>query len=158
MTVVSFGMAEVLQLRDEFFASEQRQIIARFMSEIITFKGVTNIADFTNILKGYDEFAEYPENSGITFTRAFLPRAFEGGFRLENYARPMWDALSGCARGVYKNNLPMQHVLEMIKCILLRCAPNDREDLAISDEDIRFSVESSLLQDFCSINGSGKVQ
>ena len=157
MTVVSFAMPEVIQLRDDLFASEQRQIIARFMSEFIVFKGCSSIDDFTIILKGYDSIAEYPPGSRITFTQAFAPIAFSSGFRLEKYAKPIWLALTGCAIGSYRNNLPMEHVLFSIKYILMWCSSHDRDGLVLTDTQIMAGVESSSLQDFCTYSGKSKV-
>ena len=127
------------------------------MSEFIIFKGCSSVDDLTIILKGYDSITEYPPGSGITFTQAFAPMAFSSGFRLEKYAKPIWLALTGCAIGSYRNNLPMEHVLFSIKYILMWCSSHDRDGLILTDTQIMAGVESSSLQDFCTYSGKSRV-
>lgn len=64
----------------------ERQIIARFLSEPLAFDGRTSVEELKEILKTFDEGTEYPEGSGWSYTRFFLPQAFEQGFRLQTYA------------------------------------------------------------------------
>lgn len=68
----------------------ERQIIARFLSEPLAFDGRTSVEELKEILKEilktFDEGTEYPEGSGWSYTRFFLPQAFEQGFRLQTYA------------------------------------------------------------------------
>lgn len=153
MTVVSFAMPEVVLLREEFFCSEQHQIIARFMSELIEFKGCTGVSDLEAIFKGYDLFTEYPEGSGVSFTRAFLPKAFSVGFRLEDYTEIFWDAMNSYASGAYVRNLPMEHVLSALKYILVGFSSKDVEGLTLSELDISAAIEASSFREFCKVGG-----
>src|SRR3546814_1290838 len=71
----------------------QHQILARFLAEPIPFEGCISVDDFRKILRSYDVNSEYPEGSGLSYTRFFLPKAYQAGFRLTNYSEEIWDAL-----------------------------------------------------------------
>jgi len=57
------------------------QIVARLMVEELAFYGIRNAQDVATCLNGYDQTA-YPEGSQWSFTRFYLPQAFDAGYRL----------------------------------------------------------------------------
>ncbi|QEY71752.1 ATP-binding protein [Pseudomonas sp. PDNC002] len=151
LTVVSFAMPEVIPMRGMLINTEQRQITARLMSELIEFKGCRDVTDIEAILNGYDVFTEYPKGSGISFTKAFLPEAFGGGFRLLTYAPHLWQAMNSYASGPYVNNLPMQHILEALTNILRWHSKDDSRDLKLSEDDFYEAVRSGNFEEFCKV-------
>ncbi|MDR0212274.1 MAG: hypothetical protein LBJ33_24320 [Pseudomonas putida] len=153
MTVVSFAMPEVVDLREELFGIEQRQIISRLMSELIEFKGCSDVKDLAVILRGYDLQTEYPEGSGISFTCSFFPTAFASGFRLESYCELMWMCMNSYASGVYVKNLPMEHILATLRYLLNSYSENDSEDFKLSESMVCEAIEASSFKDFCKVSG-----
>jgi len=45
------------------------------------FHGIRSVNELEYILEGYDEDSEWPDNSGVSYTKYFLSDAFDDGFR-----------------------------------------------------------------------------
>jgi len=149
MTVISFAMPEIIDKRAEFLQTEQRQIISRFMSEIISFKGIQSEEEIRIILKSYDDTSTYPEGSGITYTRHFMPIAYENGFRLEQLSNYFWIELNKLCSGFYIKNLPMEHFMMSVKYFLITAERHDPIPQIAIQGLIKKSSEESNLAEFC---------
>jgi hypothetical protein len=149
MTTISFAQPEIVHRRSALMASNDRQIIARFLSEPLQYDGCSSVIELRRILDSYDIGSEFPEGSGWSFTRFFVPIAFASGFRLGNYASHLWGKLASAA-GIGSNGaVPMEHTCLTIENLLLMLKTQDCENLTVTDSDIAASVESSQLQSFC---------
>jgi hypothetical protein len=60
------------------------------MVEELAFYGIRNAEDVATCLNGYDQSA-YPEGSRWSFTRFYIPQAFDAGYRLVNDAGALWQ-------------------------------------------------------------------
>ncbi|MFC5696227.1 ATP-binding protein [Pseudomonas sp. GCM10022186] len=149
MTVISFAMPEIEDIRSDLSRSEQQQIIARFMSEIIPFNGLRSEQDIRVVLEYYDQNSEFPPGSGITYTQAFIPQAFGCGFRLGKLSGVLWKELNAVATGKYYKNLPMEHFMMCLKFILLVGERNDSETFTITKSLILEAIKESGLEEFC---------
>jgi hypothetical protein len=155
MTALSFAMPQVFEQRDKLMTSGgNQQLIARFMSKLVEFKGCRSAQDLAVILKTYDEESEYPVGSSEPFTKNFAPSAFNSRFRLASYAQPLWQALNGDSVGAYKNNVPLEHVFLSIRYLLRYIASHDEPKLEITSILCADVVERSSLKEFCLLNGS----
>lgn len=148
MTTVSFAQPEIMHRRTALLVSKQRQIIARFLSEPITFEGCSSVDELKHILKVYDLDSEFPEGSGWSYTRFFLPQAFSNGFRLERYASKMWAALSQAAKALGDGMVPMEHLSITIEHCLLAARNDDAPNFVLSDDDIAAAVQAANLEVF----------
>ncbi len=72
------------------------------MVEELPFYGIRNVDDVATCLNGYDQTA-YPEASGWSFTRFYLPLAFDAGYRLLDDAGEFWRAFEAAR---HKASLP----------------------------------------------------
>lgn len=153
MTVVSFAMPDVLLVRADFARQEQRQIIARFMSDLIEFKGCTSLDDMKLILHAMDFKSEYPAGSNLSYTKGILPIAFSNGFRLETYASVIWQVLNESAHGAYKKNLPMEHILISIRYLYRICLEKEGVEFRLTIDDVRHAVFMSKISPFTMENG-----
>ncbi|WP_339476025.1 hypothetical protein [Pseudomonas sp. RL_5y_Pfl2_69] len=155
MTILSFAMPLVFEQRKRFMTNgDNQQLIARFMSKLVEFKGCGSARDLAIILQTYDEKSEYPAGSRESYTKNFAPRAFEAGFRLASYVSPLWKALETAAVGAYKNNVPLEHVFLTIRYLLRYIASHDEPELTITNVLCEDMVERSNLLEFCLLNGS----
>jgi hypothetical protein len=151
MTTISFAQPEILHRRTALMASNDRQIIARFLSEPLLFTGCASLAELARILRSYDIDSEFPENSEWSYTRFFVPEAFEAGLRLEQYAERIWKSLAreaGLANGAM---LPMEHTCITIENLLLASRKHDDVDFVFSESAIDAAVSSSQIKSFNSI-------
>ncbi|MFZ6676199.1 AAA family ATPase [Undibacterium sp. Xuan67W] len=122
---VSFAQPEIMQRRSSMKATQQMQLIARFLSEPIIYEACATVEELKVILQVYDSGSEYPVNSGLSYTCFFLPQAFARGFRLSSYAHPIWQALSDAAVHLGGERVPMEHLSLTIEHCLLAGYAND---------------------------------
>jgi hypothetical protein len=148
MTTISFAQPEIVHRRTALMASNDRHLIARFMSELVAFSGCSSSADLRHLLRAYDAASEFPEGSGCSFTRFFLPLAFQNGFRLESYTIPLWATLSKAAGVGSGGMIPMEHTCLSIENLLLATRKQDCATFVLGDDDLEDAVESSQLSGF----------
>ena len=79
------------------------------MVEDLAFYGIRNAQDVATCLNGYDQTA-YPERSHWSFTRFYVPQAFDAGYRLVNDAGKLWEAFVAVH---HKASLPGQLEIPM---------------------------------------------
>ena len=148
MTTISFAQPEILHRRSALMTSNDRQIIARFLSEPIPFDGCSDRKELQALLESYDEDSEYPEGSGWSYTRFFFPQAFDEGFRLAQYASLIWRGLTQAAGYGGNGMIPMEHICHTIEHLLLASRHEDCANFVISADDVAAAVESANLQAF----------
>lgn len=148
MTTISFAQPEILHRRSALMASNDRQIIARFMSEPLHYNGCSSSADLRTLLVSFDLNSEFPEGSGWSYTRFFLPIAFSSGFRLASFSSEIWRRLVAAAGTGDTGAIPMEHTCLTIENILLAMRMQDCANLVLDTDDIDAAVHSSQLQSF----------
>ncbi|WP_044872466.1 AAA family ATPase [Pseudomonas sp. LFM046] len=150
LTMIGFAQSGAIHERlTGFRALKHDQIVARFFSEILEFKGCQSVEELRVILHACDEGSEFPVDSGISYTAFFAPEAFAAGFRLAPLAAGFWKAFAEQVKGQYINNLPMQHVREAILDLLLLIAPHDSALFEADDRLINEAVYRSGIATFC---------
>ncbi len=85
------GQQELLAQKTALQIAGRTQIVARLMVEELAFYGIRDAVDVATCLQGYDNTA-YPEGSTWNFTRFYVPRAFDAGYRLVADADLLWQA------------------------------------------------------------------
>ena len=84
MTVILVGQDELMFQKSAFITSSKMQIVGRFMVHEYMFSGIKSEEELEYCLRAYDEFTEYPEDSGCSYTEFFFPEAFRDGRRLSD--------------------------------------------------------------------------
>ncbi|AZD92647.1 MULTISPECIES: ATP-binding protein [Pseudomonas] len=149
LTLIGFAQPEIYERRNGLKAVEHYQIIARFFSEIIPFRGCQSVDELATILQACDTGSEFPSGSGVSYTAYFVPQAYAAGFRLVPLAELFWNAFGDSVAGKYIKNLPMQHLRESIACLLLLISPHDSELLEADDKLVNEAVRRSGVGVFC---------
>lgn len=112
-----FGQPELTFERNTFRENGKHQIVARFMAREHRFYGVRNSDEMTRVLEEYD-LAQYPAESGWTFTEFFFPEAFSEGKRLANFGKTFFEAFKELATAAKiaddSIEIPMIYVAEAI--------------------------------------------
>lgn len=103
------GQQELLAQKTALQVAGKTQIVARLMVEELSFYGIRNAEDVATCLNGYDQTA-YPEGSQWSFTRFYVPQAFDAGYRLVSDASALWQAFEIAH---HKANLPGQLAIPM---------------------------------------------
>lgn len=151
MTTVSFAQPEIVQRRTALMASNDRQIIARFLAEMRSFHTCLSSEELFVILVLYDEESEYPDRSGWSYTRFFLPLAFGSGFRLSANAQLIWKYLKSVGGDEYP--VPMEHLCLSIENLLMMSWGEDCSTFVLTEKNVEAAVESSGLRNFNQVFG-----
>jgi hypothetical protein len=85
------GQQELLAVKTAMQHARKTQIVSRLMVEELAFFGIRNVRDVATCLNGYDE-TRFPHASDWSFTRFYLPKGVEGGYRLVHDAGVLWSA------------------------------------------------------------------
>ena len=111
------------------------------------------LPDFVYICKAFDEYTEYPEGSGVSFTQSFLPKAYKAGFRLCENGHFIWQCL---VKEMNRNNLSssrefmMSSVIEIFRDLFTVISQHDSDDYELREEHVFPALEQfvlTLLQD-----------
>jgi len=151
MTTIGFAQPEILEMRSALLATKAFNLIARFLSEPIPFDGCAGREDLGTILVAYDDEKRYPENSDWTYTRFFLPEAYESGFRLKDYAELIWPILIDAAKPLGTGTVPMEHLTRTIEYLLLANRKADSLTFRLDDAKLDAAVAASNLSEFCGL-------
>jgi hypothetical protein len=129
------GQPGILNRKTSFRQSvDTSQIVSRFMIDDMRFEGFHSSADLEVSLAAYDE-SLFPEQSDWTFTRFFLQRAYDAGFRLAGQTELVWDAFGQAhrrARFEFAMEIPMEYVARAIEIALEQNMGRDAPDFALS--------------------------
>lgn len=109
-------------------------IVSRFMIFEMRYRGIRSFEDFATCLDCYDTFV-YPANSGWTFTKFFMPTAFESGFRLKTCARVLWDTFKELSDGLQITSefeIPMKYFTKSIEILLCEHPECDVTNFALT--------------------------
>lgn len=148
LTVISFAMPSIHKVVEEFLRNDDRHIIGRFLSDIRPIYGVTTAAQLTQVIKLYDSSSE-TRSLDYSFTKDVLPEAYAGGFRVVNLASDIWREMSRVAVGRYVNNLPMEHVAQVVAYLFVILSVDDSRELAVPSDLVEEAVRESNFKDFC---------
>ena len=85
------GQPQLLAQKSALQAQDKEHIVARFMVEEFAFRGISSVQACEAVMAAYDH-GEYPECSGWSYSRFWLPRAYMAGLRMRESAARLWDA------------------------------------------------------------------
>lgn len=148
MTTIGFAQSEILNTITGLKTTSQKYLIARFLNEPIPFDGCANQSNLEIILDAYDVVLTYPENSDCSFTRFFFPFAFENGFRMKTYVKPIWKALQDASERSESQTIPMLYLCKTIEYLLVIYSKMDKPKFVFKKEDIVVAVNASGLSVF----------
>ena len=143
LVVILVGQPELLEAKESLRSARQGHLVGRFMTCDHRFDGVVDSKDIQRMLAALDTGSEYPENSGWSYTYFFVPQAFEAGFRMERYAKAIWQALQNvCAQAALPKirELPLQAISAFIRTLLRELRESDAPNLEISNAQIEETI------------------
>ncbi|MFM0085004.1 ATP-binding protein [Paraburkholderia sediminicola] len=114
------GQQELLAQKNAMQLARKTQIVARLMVEELAFYGIRNADDVATCLHGYDQTA-YPESSLWSFTRFYIPQAFDAGYRLATNADVLWQTFEAAHHKASlpgKLEIPMESFVRAVEIVL----------------------------------------
>ena len=151
MTTLGFAQPEILERRSALITTKAFNLIARFLSEPIPFDGCGGREDLSKILLAYDDEKRYPDDTDWTYTRFFLPEAFDAGFRLKEYADLIWTTLIEAAKPLGTASVPMEHLTRTVEYMLLAGRKADSAQFQLDEARVSAAVDASNLRHFCGL-------
>lgn len=123
VVTIVFGDPQLVELSDQF-RSTRRDLSSRFLRRPFQFPGLVKEEELTEFLGQLDDpqSCEFPAGTGLSCTEFFLPKAFEGGFRLAHEGPAAWSALKNKAEALGKDvlHVGMSAVTDVVKTFLLK--------------------------------------
>jgi hypothetical protein len=143
--VFLIGQPELLNQKNALRQGQHTHIVGRFMTHEVPFRGLMSADDAATCLAGYDVSC-FPERTDWTYTRFFLPRAYDNGFRLVSQAQPLWEAFLDAheeAGFTFELELPMKYFTQAVEIILIKNSESDSPELRLSQQLWREAVFES---------------
>ncbi|WP_047602719.1 ATP-binding protein [Pseudomonas putida] len=144
------GQQQLLDQKEAFLKTgvEGEAIVNRFMLYEHPFRGIREKEDFATCL-GFFDSTPYPANSTWTFTKFFVPQAYDNGFRLALVKDILWDTFCDAYKELKlksKMEIPMQYFSKTIEIILRDSVDMDHPGYTITREFSLRSIRESWFQ------------
>ncbi len=124
------GQPQLLHQKSSFRLSKQTQIVSRFMIDEMRFRGIGSPEDMATCLAGYDQ-AYFPESTKWSYTKYFLPAAYDDGLRLVDQASALWNEFTRVHHAAGFNSqidIPMQYFARTVEIALINSMDHDSPD------------------------------
>ena len=125
-------------------ATHRTDLTGRFMPWMFVFRGVSSAGELAQILAALDDDSEFPSGSGWSYVRLHFPHAVANGFRLENFAAPLWRAFQKMAPAYEKTlEVGMDWITVALEDLIVSNACDDHDRWRPSDQALEKAVMSS---------------
>ena len=127
MITFLIGQQKLLNQKNALRMQGETQIVGRFMIDELPFHGVRTADEAATCLQAYDD-ACFPLESGWSYTRFFLPEAYDSGFRLVDQAANVWAAFLSAHSGAsfrFGVDIPMQYFSRTVEIALTDHSDHD---------------------------------
>ncbi|WP_167399130.1 ATP-binding protein [Ectopseudomonas oleovorans] len=146
LTTVGFSQPEINNERTALMVAGATNLIERFLSEPIVFKGCDGVKWLSKVLRSYDEDLQFPEGE-CTYTEFFFPEAFGAGMRLVQSSELIWETVREVAGKAGSKNLQVEQVFRVIQELLVSMRSRDCAGFRIEKKDIAGVLDKLSLAD-----------
>jgi hypothetical protein len=155
LSIISIGSHQ-MSFQPNFLArTGDAHIVTRFLLQSAQFHGIRSLKELEYVLEGYDVDSEWPEFSGISYTKYFLSEAYDEGFRLVNLSDLIWTNLIKFYDLAIKDRrlktkgveFPMNQIAQLAERILKDVSGKNILDIqnTITDEYISVAFNEQML-------------
>lgn len=145
MITFLIGQQSLINQKNAFRVQGQTQIISRFMIDEFPFHGVRTPEEAATCLLAYDD-ARYPLDSDWSYTRFFLPTAYQNGLRLVDQASNLWAAFMAAHTDAgfrFAMDIPMQYFARTVEIVLGDSWDEDKPDFCLTPARWQAAVQDS---------------
>jgi hypothetical protein len=151
MTSILFAQQQLAHNRAVFLRDGRSDIVGRFMSRWFAFGGIESALELQEVFHCYDdvEHGEFPPGSNLSYTRFFMPLAFDAGWRLANCAGLCWEIFLAQANQRLKRastarvSVGMRWIAEAVQFALTHYGDLDRTKFSIAKDQWIRAIEST---------------
>lgn len=140
LTTIGFAQPDINNERSALLVAGATNLIARFLSEPIIFKGCDDMAWLARVLRSFDEDLQYPEG-GCSYTEFFFPEAYSSGMRLIQSLELIWGAITELAGKGGTKNFQVEQVFRILQEMLVSMRRKDCDSFKITKSDIDDVIE-----------------
>lgn len=133
LVVIMVGQSELIGFRKTYIERRRTVIVTRLMNDAIEFCGIKNQNQLSYVLQGYDSLLD--DVASWPFTRFFLPKAFAGGFRLQQFSEVIWNGFCAVfdANGRFVDYwIPMMHITAVVELLFTEYHSLDAPDFVMT--------------------------
>jgi hypothetical protein len=141
---------------DKLRAAGRLDLVSRFALRRLKFRGLSTEDDFEALLKQLDTLI-YPPGSRCTWTQAFVPNAWERGFRLAGETESLMRALQAALPNhSFKLGVSARQLFLAIRRYLLDYGDRDRVNAVLPSNLWETAVKYALIEDAAEISALEK--
>lgn len=146
LTTVGFSQPEINNERTALVVAGATNLIERFLSEPIVFKGCEGVKWLSKVLRSYDEDMQFPEGE-CTYTEFFFPEAFSTGMRLVQSSELIWETVMEVSGKSGSKRIQVEQVFRIIQELLVSMRGRDCAGFRIEKKDIAEVLDKLSLAD-----------
>lgn len=144
MTTLLWGQRSLEHKITALQSTHRTDLTGRFMPWLFVFSGVTGVGELQKILRMLDDDSEFPEGSGWSYVRLHFPKAVANGFRLSDFAAPLWSAFTKEAVAYSKRlEIGMEWISLALEDLLVRNSCDDNDRWTPTEARLQEAVQSS---------------
>lgn len=144
MITCCVGQEELDYVIEDLKKKRRKDLLGRFFLEHEYLRGIASEDELKDILSQFDdaECMEYPEGTGVCYTRFFFPQAYAAGWRMEREARWFWRAIAQSAP-TEDLDIGMGALVEVLKEFVFGRMHEDSPTFAGSEEMWHLALDAS---------------
>ncbi|MEX5684628.1 ATP-binding protein [Pseudomonas silesiensis] len=141
MTVIGFAQSDIEVCLNNLRKSGRPELIIRFLNEVVAVPFCDSEEWIRLTIAPYDDLLTYPVGSQCTYTRFFLPMAYEAGFRLANHAHEIFVALDEERVSSSLPCIPTVCAFEVFRLILYRAHERDSSFFTLDAKSLAKAIQ-----------------
>jgi hypothetical protein len=146
LTTVGFSQPEINNERTALMVAGATNLIERFLSEPIAFKGCDGVKWLSKVLRSYDEDLKFPTGE-CTYTEFFFPEAFGTGMRLVQSSELIWETAKEVAGKTGTKRLQVEQIFRILQELLVSMHSKDCAGFQFEKKDIAGVIDKLRLAD-----------
>jgi len=147
LTTILVGNPTLKNKCDELYCEDVRTIVGRFMTDYFNFRGMRSASELAAFLRSFDVGESYPPGSDWTFTRYFMPVAFENGWRLEDQSEMIWRMFGSYSMENYGceiHELAMQPIVFTMNSLLRQMMDLDQAHFILQEQLVKDMIHYAV--------------
>ncbi len=153
LTTIGFAQEQIKGLITALHKGRHMALLGRFFSRRVNFVGCTSADWLKATLSAFDKDMEYPRDSGCSYTRFFLPKAFDSGFRLDSLADLIFNESMIHIKSVGASLIPTENMFMALAYLLIGTRDEDAEGFRITKEHVIKAIVKSDMQQISALMG-----
>lgn len=153
LTTIGFAQEQIKGVITALHKGRHMALLGRFFSRRVQFVGCTSAEWLKRTLSAYDVDMFYPRGSECSYTRFFLPKAFESGFRLDSAAELIFNESISHIKSVGATMIPTENMFMAIAYLLIGARQEDSETFKITKDHVIEALVKSDMQQVSALMG-----